>query len=254
MPTFRGIAEYAAEGCLVKPLFNQFILDPSFKFEFNLYISHVVNREPDGWFHASTHPTASTRELWLYLARPHLQPPRQMDYAGRMATLFGTTAHGLIEAFLNWMGVMVPLPEGDCPACGRPYKPPRARQSSKWCMEHGAVDLETRSRCHMDGILNFTPQGVFGFDFKTIYTFGLSKCPDMDQDFFREKWPRYYAQMQECMRLSGLRRYIVLFLTMGTPWETREYHLDYDPEFAERTREKYLRVISCVERGLEILR
>ena len=75
----------------------------------------------------------------------------------------------------------------------------------------------------------------------------------MDLDCFREKWPGYWAQGQECMRLSGLRRYIFLFMTMGFPWETREFHFDFDPGFAMATEQKYLDVISHLERGVPIV-
>ena len=53
------------------------------------------------------------------------------------------------------------------------------------------------------------------------------------------------------MRLSGLRKYIFLFMTMGTPWESREFHLDFDPAFAVATEAKYLAVISHLERGAD---
>lgn len=250
----KGVAEYAAAGCLVKPVLTQFFQDPSVDFEFNLHLKRSGNRAPDGWFHASTHPLMTHRELYLYLTAPEKLPPRRMDYVGWMATTMGTVTHGVIEAALERMGVMVPLPGGDCPACGLPYKPPRARQSAKWCMEHGAVDVPSRSRCHLDGILNFGPQGTRGFDYKSIRPWGLKGIPDMDAEAFRAKWPGYWAQMQECMRMSGLRRYIVYFMEQGTPWDTREFHLDFDPVFAAQTEAKYLEVLDFVRRGVEILR
>ncbi len=251
-PSFRRMAEYAAQGCLVKPLLSRFFQDQELIFNFDLHLERSGQRAPDGWFHASTHPTATVHDLWLYLARPEDLPADPMGYVGWMSTMFGTVAHGVIEAALDHLGVMVPLPEGNCPACGRPYKPRRARQAKKWCMEHGAADPATRSRCHMDGILNLGGSHLWGFDFKTIRPMGLNGVPDMDPEFFREKWPKYWAQMQECMRLSGLRHYIVFFLTLGNPWEMREFHLDFDPAFAAETEFKYRRVIEAAEAGREI--
>jgi hypothetical protein len=253
MPVLGKVTESAASGCLVKPVLLQFFQDPAVNFEFNLHLTRSGNRAPDGWFHASTHPLMSHRELWLYLARSQLLPGRQMDYISWMSTMMGTVTHGVVEAALDRMGVTVPLPEGDCPACGRPYKPARARQASKWCMEHGAVHPESMSRCHLDSILNFGPQGVFGFDLKTIRPFGLSGITDMDAGHFREKWPHYWAQMQECMRMTGLRRYIVYFMGLGNPWTTREFHIDYDAGFAAQTEAKYLEVLDHWRRGVEIV-
>lgn len=255
MPTFRGIGHLAAEGCLVKPLFHQWVLDDSIPIEFTLRVTRPTPRPYDGFFHASSHPLMTHRELYRYMAQEPGAPGRDdFGYEGRLSVMFGSLSHAVIEAFLDYMGVAVPLPPGDCPACGRPRRPVRAaRDPAKYCSEHGAIDLETRSRCHLDSILDFKARGTFGFDFKSIHQFGLKKVPDMDTQAFYAKWPHYWAQMQECMRLTGLRKYIVFFLTLGFPWDTREFHFDYDPLFAEQTRAKYLQVINHVERGVEIL-
>lgn len=255
MPVLTSTAEMAAEGCLVKPLFHQFVMDASVSIPLNLLVDRPVQRDPDGWFHASQHPLMSDRELWLWLTGK--SEPEPMGYVSLMSVMFGSLAHAVIEAFLDWMGVSEPLPPGDCPACGRPRKALRARPSNKYCTEHGFAHPPTRARCHLDSILKFEDR--YGFDFKSIYPFGFKKTKDMDAirdmdaEQFKTKWPHYWAQMQECMRMSGLRRYIVFFMTMGNPWDTREFHFDFDPDFAAATDAKYRRVISCVERGLEIV-
>lgn len=260
MPNFRTMAQYAADGCLVKPLFNQFVLDPASTTKLNLLVERPLPRQPDGWFHASQHPLMSERQLYLWMTGA--LPEEPMDYKSLMSVMFGTLAHAINEAFLDWMGVSVPLPPGDCPACGRPRRKVRARPSSRYCTEHGAVDWETRSRCHLDAILKFGAgpltwdadlSDAHGYDFKTIYPMGLSKIPDMDLGAFTEKWPHYYAQMQECMRIKGLSRYIVFFMTLGNPWDTREFHIPFDPAFAAATEEKYRAVLSHVERQVPIL-
>lgn len=249
MPVLTKSAEYAASGCLVKPLFHQWIMEQKTA-PFNLLVERPVRRGPDGWFHASSHPLATDRELYLWMTGQVVSEP--MDYVSLMSVMFGTLAHAMIEAFLDWMGVAVPLPPGECPACGRPRRPLRARPSGKYCTEHGYSDARTRARCHLDSILDFSG-GLRGFDLKTIWPYGLKGAKDMDAAFFTGKWPHYWAQMQECMRLSGLRRYIVFFVGLGNPWETREYHFDFDPEFAMKTEEKYLRVLSHVERKVPII-
>jgi hypothetical protein len=251
MPTLEKLGEMAAEGCLVKPLFYQFIMDTSREVSLNLMVDRPLPRRPDGWFHASQHPMATTKELYQWIAGRQL--PEEMGYVSLMSVMFGSLAHAVFEAFLDWTGVAVPLPAtGACPACGRPRRPLRARPSNKYCTEHGAIDERTRSRCHLDSIVDFG-DGMTGFDFKTIWPLGLRGVKDMDEASFREKWPHYWAQMQECMRITGLRRYIVFFLTMGNPWDTREYHFSFDPAFAAATEKKYLDVISCWERGAEII-
>lgn len=256
MPTpVMAMAKYAAEGCLVKPLFLQWVQDPSIPIEFTLRVERPAQRPPDDWFHASQHPLATHKQLYDYLTRPPAENP--MDYVALMSVMFGSLSHAVVEAFLDYMGVAVPLPEGKCAACGRPHKSLRqGADPRRHCSEHGAVDPETRARCHMDGILHFRPQGTFGFDLKSIKPwggYGLKGAPDMDLEFFRERWPHYYAQMQECMRLSGLRKYIVFFIAMGNPWELREYHVPFDPAFAAATQAKYLVVRDHVARGVPII-
>jgi hypothetical protein len=253
VPTFDGVAEHAAEGCLVKPVMLQFFLDSGRPFKFKLHLERSGWRAPDGWFHASTHPLASEHDLWAYIAHPELIAEEPRSYEFEVAVLMGTILHGFYEAALNQMGVMVPLPAGLCPSCGREYLPKGKPQSARYCLEHGAADPETRSRCHMDGILNFDVQGTFGFDLKSIRPYGLKGISDMDAEAFRAKWPKYWAQMQECMRLSGLRRYIVLFQEWGTPWTMKEFHIEFDPVFAAQTEAKYRRVLATVAAGETIL-
>lgn len=253
MPTFTGVAEHAATGCLVKPVMLQFFQDEQIEFNFKLHLARSGWRAPDGWFHASTHPLATERELWLYMAHPEMMVPEPMAYSAQMAVLMGTVLHGVVEAALDRMNVAVPLPEGLCRACGLPYLPKGRQQSDKYCMEHGAVHEESRARCHMDKILNFDVRGTHGFDLKTIRPYGTKGVPDMDIEAFKVKWPKYWAQMQECMRLSGLRRYIVLFMEWGTPWLMKEFHIEFDPVFAAQTEAKYRRVLAAVRAGQEIL-
>jgi hypothetical protein len=256
MPVLAGIGDMAHSGCLVKPLFYTYVLREA-PATLNLMVSRPVRREPDGWFHASQHPLATDRELWLWLTGQ--AEPEEMDYTSMMSVMFGSLGHAIVESFLDWMGASVPLPPGDCPACGRPRKMLRARPDpDKYCTEHGFADHQSRSRCHLDAILDLGAEPL-GFDFKSIYVFGFKAMRDrpairdMDSAQFRERWPRYWAQMQECMRLSGLRKYIVFFLTMGMPWDTREFHFDYDEEFAEGVADKYRAVLSHYERGVEII-
>jgi hypothetical protein len=117
----------------------------------------------------------SDRELYLWMTGA--LPEEQMDYKSLMSVMFGTLAHAINEAFLDWMGVSVPLPPGDCPACGRPRRRLRARPSSRYCTEHGAVDEKTRARCHLDAILEFGGgklawdmdlSAAHGYDFKCL--------------------------------------------------------------------------------------
>jgi hypothetical protein len=237
-------------------------MDPRVDIDFTFRVQRPRHRKPDGWFHASQHPLATPKELWAWLAQPPGAMPEVMDYKSLMSVMFGGLSHAVIERFLDYMGVAVPLPGGDCPACGRPYLQRGRRQTAdyRYCEEHGAVHPATLARCHLDSVLDFRDgEGLRGFEFKSIYPMGFKGTKakpairDMDAAQFREWRPGYWAQVQECMRLTGLRKYIVFFLTLGNPWEAREFHLDFDPGFAAETEKKYRGVISCWERGLEVV-
>jgi hypothetical protein len=260
MPVLEGLADLAAEGCLVKPFWYQWVMDPATVFSVNVMVDKPTERRPDGWFHASQHPLAGERELYQWMTGTVKQDKR--SYTMQASAMMGSLGHACIESLLDWMGVAVPLPPGECPACGKPRRPLRARPSRRYCTEWGFADEATRARCHLDSILDMSRSGaawqlggpsVYGFDFKTIYPMGLSKIPDMNLAFFREKWPHYWAQMQECMRMTGLRQYIVFFLGFGNPWDTKEYHVPFDPEFAAATEAKYRRVLYHVDNQIPVV-
>jgi hypothetical protein len=250
VPNLRKLAEIAATGTLVKPLLHQFAMSDDVA-SISIRVDRPVTRQHDGWFHASQHPLLTDYELYQWMTRT--SEPEDMSYTARMSVMFGSCAHGIIEAFLAWARIAEPLPQGECPACERLYRPLRARPSDRYCTEHGFASNRTRARCHLDSILGFGDGDRRGFDFKTIHQFGLKGVRDMDLAAFRDKWPGYWAQGQECMRLSGLRNYIFLFMTLGNPWETREFHVPFDPAFAVATEEKYLAVLSHLERGVPIV-
>lgn len=248
MPTFTTIAKYAAAGCLVKPLLVGFLTsDEAFRLTINT--AKPLDRPPDGWFHASTHPGLSEAQLAAYLITP---PPARGDDFGwipRMSVLFGTIMHEVFRQALVQLGVVVPVREGTCPACG--YPQPRH------CREHGAIEVATRSRGHLDGILCFDPrqpghldpEHIWGFEAKTIKKELLYKAPDMDEAYFRERWPDYWWQVQEYMRLTGLRQYIVLFIGLGNPWDLREYHVSFDPMAALQVEARYTNAIARARRA-----
>jgi hypothetical protein len=238
MPTFDKIAKYAAAGCLVKPLLADFFSSGE-AFKLTIRTAKPLERVPDGWFHASTHPGLTVNQLHAYLTMPPPERPEDFGYIGRMSVMFGTIMHEVTRQALYKLKLMVPVPMGTCMACGS--------VQPMGCREHGARDDATRSRGHLDGILRFGGQGawsyasedIWGFDLKTIKNAILYKAPDMDEAYFRERWPEYWWQVQEYMRLTGIRQYIVLFMGIGNPWDIREYHVTFDPVAAYEIETKY---------------
>ena len=179
MPKLTRLADVSAGGTLVKPLLHQFVMDPRADVPLNLLVARPMPRRPDGRFHASQHPLMGEHELyqWMTGGLPAGDDFDELAFNVRMAVMFGSLAHAVIEAFLAWTGRAVPLPQGECPSCGRPYRPLRARPGFRYCTEFGFAHPATRSSAHLDAILNFgdtraawsvAGDDVYGFDFKCL--------------------------------------------------------------------------------------
>jgi hypothetical protein len=234
----RTAARYAADGCVIKPLVQSFVQNRRIDFDFRLQASWVRERPWDGWFHASAHPGLGEEDLIAYLEQR--EKPRAMTYVGAMSTIFGTLVHVVTQETFSYYKITVPLSAGPCLTCGR------GRTGRDACREHGALDEKTHSRGHMDAIVTVGPGGINIVDIKTIKpwgTYGLKDAPDMDPEYFKATWPKYYAQGQDYMRMTGIRNFICFFMAMGNPWEMREYHIPYDPVFAFQIERRYLRAL-----------
>jgi len=195
---------------------------------------------PDDYFHPSGHPLLHERQLYLYLTDPGAWVREPLGYIGRMSTLMGSVMHEIVETALTDCGYLI-KPKGICVACGK--------TQPKECREHGAIDHELRSRGHMDGRLRYDGR-EWGFEFKTAIPFSLKDVRNNDVEQFKAKWPKYYAQVQEYMRMTKLNGYVVIFMAMGNPWTLKEFHIDYDPFHVSQVAAKYSRVREFVKRGV----
>lgn len=243
-PQFRRFADQMIDGLIVTPRLTQYLAEGRFpqRVEASL-VNRDRERPADGWFWPSTHPGWSERELYVYLTQPESLISRAWDYNGILSVNVGTMVHELIKAVLRDEGVLV-KPEGaTCGACGRKRTGPKA------CNEHGFVDKESRTRGHIDGILYAPECGMGGWDLKTTNSRTISTLVDNDVEFFRNKWPYYYDQAQEYMRISGLPFVIITFLALGYPWTIKEVRLDFDRVRSNEIRDKYMRVIAAAEAG-----
>lgn len=235
---FRSAIRDAQKGLLVKPIIHNYLFDAKFP-DFAIHFkNHQMEREPDSWFHPSTHPLWTPRQLYFYLTQPHLLVAEKKNYMGTLSVTIGTAMHGFVEVCMEDAGIR-PKDLNRCTVC-----PPE-----KNCPEPGVLDEEAGSRGHMDGLLDLSalsvPSEVYEqpiFEFKTTNDMKLSKIDDLDLETYRTKWPVYYAQNQEYMRMNGRRMTIVFFMAMGYPWQMKEFHVPYDQAFAQSVRNKYLDV------------
>lgn len=253
------------KGLLVKPILHNYLYDAEFP-DFDVkFRNQKMHRDPDGFFHPSTHPLWKPGALLRYITRPAEMPIEKMKYMNTLSVTIGTAFHGFVEVCLEDAGIR-PKDLNVCTVCPRACPTPKGRGKAKvcgcrfdeglllpngdhlvGCTEPGVLDMETGSRGHMDGLLDLSRMSIQSSAFETptfeFKTFSSRKAiDDLDLDDYKRRYPTYYAQNQEYMRMSGRRMCIVLFMFMGFPWEMTEIHVPYDAAFAGGIRQKYLDV------------
>jgi hypothetical protein len=250
-PSFRRMADMVDDQLVLKPLVEAYLLEARFPDRFDVTFHKAgVARKPDDWFHPSTHPLWTQRMLYYYLTAPEMMEVEQLSYESRMAITMGTAIHGFIEMCIRDANLMVPL-TGTCPACKREHGTKKNQ-----CDEYGVADTKVGVRGHMDGVLRIAsagrrwdPSHPGVLEFKTSNPNKARGLVDNDLEMFREKWPEYYAQVQDYMEASGLRQAIVLIAVLGFPWKLIEVQVPYDPGFALTLRNKYQSVRDHVRMG-----
>jgi hypothetical protein len=234
---FSGAMRDISRGLLVKPILHNYLFDavfPDFELRFK---DHKMERDPDGWFHPSTHPMFNARSLYQYIAHPKTFPVEKKQYYGTLAVTLGTITHHIVEVSLTDAGIR-PLELQKCEMC-----PPE-----KGCMESGVKDDDLGERGHMDGVLDLSGipnvpiekvQPVFEFKTGHDNFSRLTKMVDLDLAAFKEKFPIYWAQVQRYMRLSKRAWAIVVFMEPAYPFTMREFHVPYDVGFNAQIDAKY---------------
>ncbi|MEV7675173.1 hypothetical protein [Streptomyces sp. NPDC088752] len=245
-PSFRRVATLSRDQVLV-PLIENAVQQCAFPKSFSVtFEAYTATREPDGWFHPSTHPTMDARRLYYYLAHPEQWTEDEFPYGARMSVLMGSAMHDIVQHVMTKMGLLIP-PKGTCVACGRPHGKGKGK-----CNEWGVRDDLLGRRGHMDGLLDLPGWGESGdgiFDLKTCAPPVIRGIQSHDLDTFKIKWPKYYAQAQEYMALTGKVQTLILFLAMSEGWDMREFTIPRDDFFIARMEAKYRVVRQHVEMG-----
>jgi hypothetical protein len=227
-PAFENLIKSLAADEVVIPRLRVALWNPTFE-AYTQQVYRPEVRDPDGWFHPSTHPLWPERQLYWYLAEPDKLIPEQIEPASMMAFTQGHFWHELI----GQVGMDAGIFKG---------------------LEVHCEDPETKTRGSIDWDMEVYDEAGVG-EFKTCNPRKLSKLPrgkpydpEVVQAYF-ELFPEYYAQGQEYMRITRRRRHVTVFLSMQYPFEMREVHMEYNPLFALKVAEKYRRVLRAVELG-----
>ena len=244
-PQFKKIVTGAAAGLVVTPILHNYLHLGKYPAKFTVtFEQHSEPRRPDGYFHPSTHPMWTERQLYYWLTAPEKFIPEPLGVLGALSVTVGTAMHDFVEVCLIDAGILL-KPEGTCVNCQRPHGKKKGQ-----CAEWGARNDDTLSKGHMDGRLYVDGWGHAGFEFKTSNHMKMNNIQDNDIEGFKVKWPAYYYQVQEYMRITGLQRFVVCFLGMGFPWTMLEFVIPRDEAHCFMVEQKYRNVIEAVKRGI----
>jgi hypothetical protein len=230
-PRFRRLLKGVSKGEVLVPLIRDALEAADFP-AFTIEVSPPTERPPDGWFHPSTHPMMAERVLSYYLKGQWTREDRMAE--STIALIQGTFWHEFIAHVGAHAGVF---------------------ERTEVYVE----DKATRARGRFDWFvrLSSSQEPEVG-ELKTMRSRKIDLFPSGAPDdevvveSFMERFPTYYAQAQEYMRLSGLRRWRGVFVGLEYPFSMQEVALAYDPRFAARTRDKYLRVLEASKEGRDL--
>lgn len=235
---FAKVIDQTKAGLIVSPRLEAVLHDPAFK-GFTVKVEGFEGRrEPDDWFHPSTHPLWEERQLFYYLTEPKKVIPEVFGREGALAVTIGSVVHDGTQHIALQHGLLKSFPNCPCPEDHNDA-------------EVMLVDEEVGTRGHSDGVWAETGDGV---ELKTAHSAivdSLNKTEFGPErlERFREKKPAYYAQAQEYLRMSGRERMLVVFISTQYPYLMAEVHVPFDRKFAYGIREKYLRVRQAVRDG-----
>lgn len=206
-------------------------------------ISHEVG-SGDGYFHPSTHPFMTARELW-YRFHPEFSKrliPERRTLAGHLTLAAGSAMHSVIQTQLNMAKILRRgkdslLDEWTEHRPGVRGMWPE-RNPYEWEYINSAHNLRGRS----DGILDHPLLGDMTFELKTqnsrAYRF---------QETWKDEW---YGQTQCGMDAYGVDEGVILVLEMGYPFDMKEFRVRRDVDFLDRTWEKFAYVRDCLARDV----
>lgn len=243
---FKGLMKEVQTGTVLKPLLHAYLYEAVWPEDFAItFAKGSSRRDPDGWFHPSEHPTWPARMLFFYLTQPDKLIAEEFAYMNTLSVTFGSAAHGFIETCLKHLGLL--LTPDELRAEGFEVNPFNG--------EPVARDPQAGSTGHMDGVLRLhlpaaPDRKLHLFEFKTSNERKLRQLDDLDLQKFIEIWPDYYAQAQEYLRMTGYAYVILLFMSLGYPWEMREIHIPANPRYQADTEARYLYVRHAAETGI----
>ena len=217
-PSFTVGLNSILRGDILVPPLRAYLSNPEFR-GFDLKIRGIGGREPDFWFHPSSHPSWAPRSLWLWMVAPQLLETEPMDPASILAMTAGSVWHAIITRAMKDLDLL-------------------ASDYVKF------ADESSKARGEADGLLKSEAEL---FEFKTMKDVRLRKIESVE--LFIEMYPTYYLQAQEYMRMSGVHAMRFLLMALTFPFPMLEFVVPYDHAVAQATAMKYRGVLQCIADG-----
>lgn len=220
-PMFESGVQAAMRGDVVIPPLRSYLFGASFP-GFTVEVPSMGEREPDFWFHPSTHPTWPERALWLWMVAPDLLHMEPREPQSVLAMTAGSIWHAIIEKALVDIGVLLT----------------------------NEVPMEDRiflTRGHADGeMYRHAGDDAAGelFEFKTKKDIAMKHLLTVED--LKRLHPEYVLQANEYMRMTGFRKMRFLFMALTFPFEMREIVLEYDEGLATKVTSLYNSVIQDI--------
>jgi hypothetical protein len=105
-PTLRKVVKGINDGEKILPALRAYMFDPKFP-SFEVQMAGSTQRKPDGWFHPSTHPLWTERQLYFYMAHPDELVNEPLDPLGTMATTAGNFWHKFLTVCGTEAGIFL---------------------------------------------------------------------------------------------------------------------------------------------------
>ena len=206
-PAFReGILQPLVRGDVLVPPVRAYLNNPNFG-GMTIEVPPIGKRAYDGWFHPSEHPAWAPRALMIYLVAPDLLAPRMFQASDILAMTAGSIWHAVIQHIFEEMdlvsGIEVPL-------------------------EHPATNARGKADAMREGEI---------VEIKTMRDMLLRKI-ESPEDYIA-RFPGYYSQALEYMRMSGVRKERVLLIAVTYPFEMKEFVIEYDMLQAAEIEHRY---------------
>lgn len=197
----------------------------------------------DGYFHPSSHPLMSPRELWFRFHPEHSKtiPPERRTLTSHITLAAGSAMHAVIQTQLNMAKILRKggLQDSVWRQIGDDI---RGRVPEENPYEFEYINDRHKVRGRLDGILDHPAEGDLLFELKTMNPRAYR---------FQENWKdQWYAQVQMGMDNYGLDRAILVLLEMAYPWSVREFDIPRDRDFISKTYEKFDYVRECIEHDI----